>query len=92
MKTVKGFAVILILLLSVGITYAQNHVRGTIIDKSTSQPIAFCNVMLYSDTTENGLLLGGGVSDEKGEYSIAYHKHAKLLLFLLLVTNLFLFL
>lgn len=81
MKTVKGFAVILILLLSVGITYAQNHVRGTIIDKSTSQPIAFCNVMLYSDTTENATLLGGGVSDEKGEYSIAYHKHAKFITF-----------
>lgn len=79
MKTLKRFAVISILLLSVAITYAQNHVRGTIIDKSTSEPIAFCNVMLYSDT--NGTLLGGGVSNEKGEYTIAYNKQAKFITF-----------
>lgn len=81
MNTKKSFAVMFILLLGVLTTNAQQMVKGTVIDAKTSEPVAFCNVMLYADTTSDAALLGGGVSNERGEYAIAYNKQAKFITF-----------
>ncbi len=70
----------LFLLASIGMN-AQNAVKGIVKDSQSGQSVAFCNVMLYADTTEKSPLLGGGVSNENGEYSVAYNKNAKYIVF-----------
>ncbi|MDO5759643.1 MAG: TonB-dependent receptor [Bacteroidota bacterium] len=62
-------------------TNAQNVVKGYILDSQTKEAVPFCNVMLYSDTSQNAVLLGGGVSDDNGNYSIDYNKNAKYITF-----------
>ena len=81
MNTKQRITILLVLLTLVISTNAQNIVKGYITDNKTQEPVAFCNVMLYTDTNQNATLLGGGVSNEKGEYTIAYDKKAKYITF-----------
>ncbi len=62
-------------------TNGQNLIKGSILDAQSKEVVPFCNVMLYDDTTQNAVLLGGGVSDANGEYSITYNKKANYITF-----------
>ncbi|MGJ8593589.1 MAG: TonB-dependent receptor [Aquaticitalea sp.] len=52
-----------LLLLAIPSLYAQNPLTGTIIDKSTSEPIVFANVYLPQ-------LEKGGTTDETGQFNL----------------------
>jgi len=45
----------------------KGKIKGSIIDKSSSEPLAFAAVGVF---TEKDSLVGGGISDEDGKYSI----------------------
>jgi outer membrane receptor protein involved in Fe transport len=45
----------------------KGKIKGSIIDKSSSEPLAFATVGVF---TEKDSLVGGGISDEDGKYSI----------------------
>lgn len=62
-------------------TNAQNQIKGHILDAQSKDVVPFCNVMLYDDTTQKAVLLGGGVSDGNGEYSITFNKKANYITF-----------
>jgi outer membrane receptor protein involved in Fe transport len=51
-------------------TFAQQNkgkIRGTILDQSSSEPLPFSTIGVY---TERDSLVGGGISDEDGKYSV----------------------
>lgn len=51
-------------------TFAQQNrgkIRGTILDKTSTEPLPFATIGVYS---EKDSLVGGGISDENGKYSI----------------------
>lgn len=51
-------------------SFAQQNkgkIRGTILDQSNSQPLPFSTIGVY---TEKDSLVGGGISDEDGKYSV----------------------
>src|SRR5690606_2850591 len=51
-------------------TFAQQNkgkIRGTILDQSSSEPLPFSTIGVF---TERDSLVGGGISDENGKYSV----------------------
>lgn len=51
-------------------TQAQQNkgkIRGSIVDKSSAEPLAFATVGVF---TENDSLIGGGITDEDGKYTV----------------------
>jgi outer membrane receptor protein involved in Fe transport len=51
-------------------TFAQQNrgkIRGTIVDKSSTEPLPFTTIGVF---TQKDSLVGGGISDENGKYSI----------------------
>jgi outer membrane receptor protein involved in Fe transport len=68
----KNLLVIPILLLGIITTHSfaqQNRgkIRGTIVERSSAEPLPFTTIGVY---TEKDSLVGGGISDENGKYSI----------------------
>ncbi|MDP2041680.1 MAG: TonB-dependent receptor [Algoriphagus sp.] len=68
----KNLLVIPILLLGMITTHSfaqQNRgkIRGTIVERSSAEPLPFTTIGVY---TEKDSLVGGGISDENGKYSI----------------------
>ncbi len=60
----------LLFLICVAQSFAQQNrgkIRGTILDSSSSEPLPFASVAVYS---EKDSLVGGGISDENGKYSV----------------------
>ncbi len=45
----------------------RGKIRGTVLDKSTSEPLPFSTIGVY---TEKDSLVGGGISDENGKYTV----------------------
>ncbi|GAB3231988.1 TonB-dependent receptor [Algoriphagus aestuariicola] len=61
---------VLALLLSFVQSHAQQNrgkIRGTILDIGSSEPLPFASIAVYS---EKDSLVGGGISDENGKYSV----------------------
>ncbi len=57
-------------LLAAPAAFAQQNkgkIRGTILDQSSSEPLPFSTIGVY---TEKDSLVGGGISDEEGKYSV----------------------
>lgn len=51
-------------------TFAQQNrgkIRGVILDKSNAEPLPFATIGVYS---EKDSLIGGGISDEEGKYTV----------------------
>ncbi|WP_026966460.1 outer membrane beta-barrel family protein [Algoriphagus terrigena] len=61
---------ILFCLFAATCSFAQQNkgkIRGTILDQSNSEPLPFSTIGVY---TEKDSLVGGGISDENGKYSV----------------------
>ena len=68
-KNLLFISTILLIIVSTNSFSQQNRgkIRGTIIDKSNSEPLPFSTIGVY---TEKDSLVGGGISDENGKYTI----------------------
>ena len=45
----------------------QGKIRGTVLDQSSQEPLPFASIGVYTDRDS---LIGGGISDEKGKFSV----------------------
>ncbi|MBR1769100.1 MAG: TonB-dependent receptor [Bacteroidales bacterium] len=77
----KTFFISLLFILAAMGVNAQNFIKGKITDAQSGEAVGFCNVRLYDDTLSSSKLLGGGVSNEKGEYTVENNKAAKFIMF-----------